>query len=282
MKVKKILAFTPVLGVLLLPWLMSTEAITFNRKSECEREEAKPPYYGSAVTEKQGPAHIFVNYTGIVISSSGKAFEFEFDKEAQEYIEQSGGVSLVATSLGLSKPSDMNEIDPSGTMLFWSWHNCMETASVGKTLEIVLEKRKQITWIPSMTIPMLFYIPQWNPSYIWPDPGDTFEQLEKMRRNWKRQKPPWWPPDGPWPPNDDGLWRFPPAVSRIILPRIFEEDSGKIARFLELGKIDYPSIFYIYISKINFDRTLLRTCVAIIKREPDGRITQLWIYPLLE
>jgi len=267
---------------------MTTEGITFiARGSECELQEARPPYYGSVFIEKQGPAHVFLNYMGIVISASEELFEFEFDRCAEQYIKQSGGVSLIVRPAELPRPSNMSVIDPSGTIIFWSWHNCIKTdLTRAEELQIILGGDGELRELKRLWIPPVIDLPiprlRWDPGdIIWPDPGDTFEQLERARRNWKLKKPPWWPPDAPWPFNDNELWCLPPEISRIVLPKIFEEDSNKIARFLDFPESGHPSFFYIYVSQINFDGTLLRRCVAIIKKEPDGSIIQQWISPLI-
>ena len=99
---------------------------------------------------------------------------------------------------------------------------------------------------------------------IWPDPGDSTEELNKALRKWKMIGPPWWLPGRPWPPNGDKPWSLPPEISRNFLPKIFEEDANKIARVLEFPKGGHITYFHMYMSQINFDGTLLRKCLAII------------------
>jgi len=144
-------------------WLITAEAIPSNsRKSECEFEDTRLPYHGSVFIEKQGPVHVFLNYMGIVISASGEAFEIDFDIKTNQYIEQSGGASLDAE---LSKPSNVSEIDLTRTIAFWSRHNCIKMAPVGKELEEIFREGKTV-WIPSEIISIPIEGPQFNPPYM--------------------------------------------------------------------------------------------------------------------
>ncbi len=281
-----------ILATFLCGNLFVMKAIAFERKTECwpkegrteELETWRPPLYGSIFIGDKGTAHVFLNYMGIVVSSSGKQLEFDFKKSATQYISEVGGASFLITPRFLEEYSLFNlpvleTMNLLETRIFWSHQNCFMVESRGqKTKRYAQEHNIQVWAIPSIVLDSLLFesrleppkgISQVNLPDIWPDSGDLdmkILELQQEVEEWIRKQIP--RPDDP--------IEFP------WLPlQTFMKDIEKVEKFSGLAERKNKSIFYIFLGKIKPDGSLSRQCVEVVTREPSGNVGTQWL-PSLE
>ncbi len=262
-----------------------TKGIAFEKKTECrpkeerteELETWRPALYGSIFIGDKGTAHVFLNYMGIVVSSSGKQLEFDFKKRATQYISEVGGASFLITPRFLEEYSFSNlqvleTINLLETKIFWSYQNCLMVEPRGeKTKQHAQEHNIQVWAIPSIISDSLLFQPpvgisQVNPLGIWPDSGDLDKkmfEIEEEVKEWMRKQ-------GPWQPGDPIEFPWDP-------PQTFMEDIEKVEKFSGLAERRNKSIFYIFLGKIKSDGSLSRQCVGVVTREPSGNVGTQWL-----
>jgi len=278
-----------VLATFLWGNLFVTNGIAFEKKTECwpkeERTEKletwQPPLYGSIFIGERGTAHVFLNYMGIVVSTSGKRLEFDFCRPATEYISEVGGASFLITPRFLEEYSFSNlrvleTINLLETKIFWSHQNCLMVEPRGqKTKQHAQEHNIQVWAIPSIVSDSLLVestfeppvgISQLNPSDMHPDSGDLDKKMFEIREKVRRETP--------WQPGDPIEFLWHP-------PQTFMNDIKKVEKFSGLAERKNKSIFYIFLGKIKPDGSLSRQCVGVVTREPSGNVTTQWL-PSLE
>lgn len=281
-----------VLAIFLSGNLFVTKGIAFERKTECwpekERTEKletwRPPLHGSIFIGERGTAHVFLNYMGMVVSTSGKRIEFDFKRPATEYISKAGGASFLITPRFLEEYSFYNlrvleKINLLETKIFWSHQNCLMVEPRGqKTKQHAQEHNIQVWAIPSIVLdPLLFEstfeppdgISQVNPSDIHPDSGDLdkkiLEAQEEVNKRMRKQRP--------WQPGD-------PIEFPWLQMQIFMKDIKKVENFSGLAERKNQCVFYIFLGKIKPDDSLSRQCVGFVVREPSGNIRTQWLSSL--
>lgn len=277
-----------VLAIFLSGNLFVTKGIAFERKTDCWPEEERiekletlrPPLYGAIFIGEKGTAHVFLNYMGIVVSSTGKQLEFEFEKNARQYISELGGASFLITPRFLEEYSSSNlqvleTINLLETKVFWSYQNCLMVEPRGeKTKQYAQEHNIQVWAVPSIISDFLLVEPTFQPLVgisqvnlpdIWPDSGNLNMKILELQEQVKKRTP-WQPGDPikvPWHP-----------------PQIFIEDIEKVEKFSGLVERKDKSVFYIFLGKIKPDGSLSRQCVGVVTREPGGNVTKQWLSSL--